>query len=329
MANSCKFWLEKYRPATLDDIIGQDNIIPILKNQIERKNISNMIFCGNPSVGKTSVAEAFAKTIFNNDIYPDRVLEMNASAERGIKSVRDRIKKFAQSIVAIHSDIIPLKLVILDEADCLTKESQYALRRIIEDSTHNTRFILICNYHDKIISEIISRFDFIYFKNITKKDIQSYTLNILNKENIEINDKINEIIDNNNNLRVIINQIQMIVTSKRYLEPTTTNISWIAYLDQNTVSLSEINKLIEEDIKNSILVNDILSCLTDHIYDNYFDHPKAFDMLFIMTNFVVNVTNKTNVITQLCCCVDYIACILRKQQGEVCNLLYDDTMIFS
>ena len=324
---SCKFWLEKYRPTTLDDVVGQDDIIPILKKQIAQRTINNMIFCGNPSVGKTSVAEAFAQSIFNKQIYPDRVLEMNASAERGIKSVRDKIKKFAQAVVFDNSDIIPLKLVILDEADCLTKESQYALRRIIEDSIHNTRYILICNYHDKIISEIISRFDFIYFKNIAKDDIRQYVMNILKKENVEVNDFIHNIIDNNNNLRVIVNQIQMNVQSNKHLDYSVHHSSWIKELGNHNTKLSDINRYINEDIQNGILVTTILEDLTDYIYNEYFDHPKAFDMMFIMTNFVVNSSNNSNVIVQLCCCIDYIACILRTQD-DVCDLLYDDTIIF-
>src|SRR5216684_1108209 len=142
-------WVEKYRPAKLSAIVNQKEIVGSLKSLL--KNTSEMphlLFSGSAGVGKTTTALCLAKEILG-DSWRDHTLELNASDERGISMVRDRVKKFAR--FSGLDTKIPFKLIILDEADEMTSDAQTALRRIIEDTARYCRFILIANNISKII----------------------------------------------------------------------------------------------------------------------------------------------------------------------------------
>ena len=122
--------------------------------------VPHLLMYGPPGTGKTSTVLALAKDIFGADFFRQRVLELNASDDRGIAVVREKIKKFAQRKIARHPDgrnIPQLQLVILDEADSMTVDAQAALRRIIEAHAKTTRFCIICNYISKIIDPLASR----------------------------------------------------------------------------------------------------------------------------------------------------------------------------
>ncbi len=176
---------EKYRPHKLDNIIGQDNIIKRLKVYVVTGNLPHLIFSGPPGVGKTTAGIALAKELYGND-YTSNFIEINASDERGIGVVRDRIKKYA-SVSAINSDKnVDFKIIFLDEADALTNDAQGALRRVIEKFTHSCRFILSCNYSSKIIDPIQSRCAVYRFKRLQSKDIISRCKYIADQEKIKI-----------------------------------------------------------------------------------------------------------------------------------------------
>jgi len=162
-------WVEKYRPSTLNEVVSQEEVIETLKNSIITKNIPHLIFFGPSGCGKTSSILALSKDIFK-ERFKNRVIELNASDERGISIIRDKIKKYAKySVNKKKNDTIPpWKIIILDEADSMTSESQFALRRIIEEYSHVTRFCIICNYHNKIINPIVSRCSLFRFKPINK-----------------------------------------------------------------------------------------------------------------------------------------------------------------
>lgn len=202
-------WVEKYRPQKLSQIKTQNNVIESLKNGIITKNIPHLIFYGSSGCGKTSTIIALAKELFGK-YFHNRVIELNASDERGIGAVREKIKTYAKQSISHNDDIPPWKLIILDEADTMTSDSQFALRRIIEEYSNITRFCFICNYHNKIIDPIISRCSLFNFKQITNEDIKTKLNEICICENFNcpksIIDKIINI--SRGDLRKAINYLQ-------------------------------------------------------------------------------------------------------------------------
>src|SRR5262245_24300729 len=164
-------WSEKYRPRKLSEVVNQKEIIKGISNMIKTPDIPNMLFSGPAGVGKTSTALCIAMELLGED-WKKNTLELNASDERGIKMVRERVKEFAASIkLANDKDFDKPKIIILDEADEMTSEAQTALRRIIEDSARTTRFIIICNYLSQIIEPIQSRCVVFRFTRILKEDV--------------------------------------------------------------------------------------------------------------------------------------------------------------
>ena len=168
-------WVEKYRPKTVNDVSHQDEVVDSLRKSIEQNSLPHLIFYGSPGTGKTSTILAAARDLFGAD-YKSRVMELNASDERGIAVVRTKIKSFAQlavgagkerkdasggaagsSSAAQGSSPPPYKLIILDEADSMTTDAQSALRRTMETYSKVTRFCIICNYISRLIPPIASR----------------------------------------------------------------------------------------------------------------------------------------------------------------------------
>ncbi|EKF84666.1 replication factor C small subunit [Methanobacterium formicicum] len=145
-------WVEKYRPQTLDEVVGQDHIIHRLKQYINEANMPNLMFTGPAGVGKTTTAIALAKAMLG-EYWKQNFLELNASDARGIETVRKDIKSFCR-LKAVGS---PFRIIFLDEVDNMTKDAQHALRREMEMYTKTSSFILSCNYSSKIIDPIQSR----------------------------------------------------------------------------------------------------------------------------------------------------------------------------
>ncbi len=185
MNNANLPWIEKYRPSTLNDVIGQSHVTPRLKGYIKDKNVPNMMFTGPAGVGKTSSAIALAKEIFGVH-YERNFLELNASDDRGIDVVRNVIKDFARP-PPLEANF---KIIFLDESDSLTNDAQHALRRTMEKYTKTCRFILSCNYSSKIIEPIQSRCVVFRFTPIEKQDIIDKLDSILKKEGKNVDSKV-------------------------------------------------------------------------------------------------------------------------------------------
>ncbi|MDD3977181.1 MAG: replication factor C small subunit [Methanomicrobium sp.] len=177
-------WIEKYRPRTLDDVVGQTGIVERLKNYVAAKSLPHLLFTGTAGIGKTTSAVALAREFFGDD-WQVNFRELNASDERGIDVVRNQIKQFART--APMGDAT-FKILFLDEADALTNDAQSALRRTMENYAQTCRFILSCNYSSKIIDPIQSRCAIYRFKPLDREAITEEISRICKNEGLTISD---------------------------------------------------------------------------------------------------------------------------------------------
>lgn len=180
-------WVEKYRPRKLNDVVFQDDLISMLKKSIITGDLPHLLFYGPPGTGKTSTILAIARELFGPKLIKERVIELNASDERGIGVVRTKIKNFAKTAIGGSEPGFPsppFKIIILDEADSMTTEAQSALRKIMESNSKITRFCFICNYINQIIEPIISRCAKFRFRPLKNPPIVKRLKYIAKKENI-------------------------------------------------------------------------------------------------------------------------------------------------
>ena len=218
MSLSNVMWVEKYRPKKISEIVNQKEIMgslgALLKNQSE---MPHLLFSGSAGVGKTSTAICISRDILGKH-WQNYSLELNASDERGIGMVREKVKKFSR-FAGLDTEI-PFKIIILDEADEMTSDAQTALRRIIEDTAKYCRFILIANNLSKIIEPIQSRCVVFKFTKISDKEILSQLKSIGKKEKIKADEKgLNAICDyTDGDLRHAINILQAAASSGNVTE---------------------------------------------------------------------------------------------------------------
>lgn len=201
-----EIWTEKYRPLALEHVVGQAEIVSRLKAFVKNKSLQNLLFSGPAGTGKTTCALAIARELFGEG-WRANILELNASDERGIDVIRNKVKDFART-KPLSS--VPYKIIYLDESDALTREAQQALRRTMENYTHTCRFILSANYASKIIDPIQSRCAVFRFALLTDKDISERLHLIAKSENIHIDEKaVNAILElSMGDLRTAINLMQ-------------------------------------------------------------------------------------------------------------------------
>ena len=177
-------WVEKYRPWTLDELADHKEIKQRLKLLIEKKaELPHMLFAGPPGSGKTTTALIIARQLLGEE-WRDYTLSLNASDERGIDVVRERVKTFAR--FSDRREGVPFRLVILDECDEMTNDAQTALRRIMEETSAYTRFILVCNYSSGIIEPLQSRCVIFRFQRYDEEAVVSYIREIASKEKVKV-----------------------------------------------------------------------------------------------------------------------------------------------
>jgi replication factor C small subunit len=181
-------WIEKYRPKMLDEVVNQKETIAGIQALLKTPaTMPHFLFAGPPGTGKSTVALCIARQLMGES-FRKLVLELNASDERGIGVVRERIKGFSQIIQSAPSGV-QFGLVILDESDEMTKDAQTALRRIMETASRTCRFILICNYQSGIIEPIQSRCSVFRFKQLDEADATAYLERICKAEKIQADSK--------------------------------------------------------------------------------------------------------------------------------------------
>jgi replication factor C small subunit len=178
-------WVEKYRPKTLDEVVDLKDIVESLKSFMKNpKTMPHLLLAGIPGTGKTTLALCIARELFGQN-WKTFTLELNASDERGIDTVRDRVKDFSRYSRAAFGNV-PFALIILDESDQMTGPAQTALRRIMETSSRTSRFILICNQSGKIIEPIQSRCAIFRFSKLDRKAMVEHLCWIAGKENVKL-----------------------------------------------------------------------------------------------------------------------------------------------
>lgn len=175
-------WIEKYRPQDFSEMKGQTEIVSRVKKFVETKNMPHLLFAGPAGIGKTTLALIIAKKMFGEQ-WRHNFLELNASDERGIDIIRNKVKDFARTRAIGDA---PFKIIYLDESDALTSEAQQALRRTMENYTKTCRFILSCNYSSKIIDPIQSRCVMFRFKPLAKEEIFEIITKISKQEGVEV-----------------------------------------------------------------------------------------------------------------------------------------------
>lgn len=215
-------WTEKYRPATFEEVVGQQEIIKRIRSLVQSLNIPHLLFAGPAGTGKSTLALIIVKQLFGKN-WKENYLELNASDERGIDVVRQKVKDFARTKAL---GTVPFKVIFLDEADALTKEAQQALRRTMENYSNTCRFVMSCNYSSRIIDPIQSRCVVFRFKLLEKKDIKQRIEIIAKGESLNLADDAFETIyeSSEGDCRKAINLIQATASISPNVTPEMINL---------------------------------------------------------------------------------------------------------
>jgi len=257
-------WVEKYRPNTLDNYVGNENIKKSISAYLNQNDIQNLIFYGPAGTGKTTLAKIIVKNLDCDYLY------INASDERGIETIRDKVSGFASTM-----SFTPLKVIILDEADFLTIQAQASLRNVIETFSRTTRFILTCNYIERVIDPLQSRCQTLKVIPPSKQDIVYHIIDILKKENLGMGADDLKLVINQHypDIRKVLNTLQV------------SNVEGDTIIVDKTtlVSSSYMRKVLKELSDDKPRFNNIRQIIADanvqdfeELYRYLYDHAHIF-----------------------------------------------------
>ncbi len=297
-------WTEKYRPKKLDEIIGQEKTVKRLKGFVEKESIPNLLFAGMQGTGKTTAAHASVKEL---DL-KNNFIELNASDERGIDTIRVKIKEFARTRPMGDAEF---KIILLDEADALTKDAQQALRRTMEKYSKTCRFILDCNYSSKIIEPIQSRCVMFRFKPLGEKDVKKYLERIAKGEQLKLDEKASESIfkECGGDLRKATNILQAAASiDKNIIEDVilevigkakTKDIQELLNLALEGKFLKAREKLFDLMITQGVSAEDLLKQIYSGIYDLDISDDNKIKIIKLLGDYEFRVVEGSNPMIQL------------------------------
>jgi replication factor C subunit 3/5 len=270
-------WVEKYRPTNINNIISHDQNIYTIKKLLEADSLPHLLFHGSPGTGKTSTILALASHIYGKNLRL-MVMKLDASDDRGINSVREDIKEFAEKSNMFQKGV---RLIILDEVDSMTFDAQFALRRIIEKYSETIRFCLICNYENKIIPAIRSRCANFRFSNIDNKHICQKLQQIIDIEKLNYDPSIINIIAqlSKGDLRKSINLLQSISMQNEIITPE------LCYITAGIPTNDDILYILSILSNNSIDFNNAYNIINEIINNN------NYSLSFILKEIVVEIIN--------------------------------------
>ena len=261
-------WIEKYRPVSVENILYNEKIINCINKFIDRKELPNMIFCGPPGTGKTSLITSIAKKYYG-DNFNMMTLIINASEERGIETVRNTITQFcSKKSFKEDNQILPFKLVILDEIDSMTCEAQSILRKVVSEFTRTVRFCFMFNVNNRIDPGIISQCTTFIFKPFNENCLKDFIENISKKENMILSNKSTDLIikKSNGDLRKLLNILQSI---KMYVS-----------------NKNKLHKKIKESIVSEVLCSPLSQTINEII--NFFQKNSLNDSIEYFNSIIKN-----------------------------------------
>lgn len=285
-------WIEKYRPQTIEDVLGHNENINTIKNLLNNNSLPHLLFYGSPGTGKTSTIITLVKQIYGINVRL-MTMKLDASDDRGINSVREDIKSFAEKS---NMFIQGVRLIILDEVDSMTFDAQFALRRIIEKYSTLIRFCLICNYENKIIPAIKSRCANFRFNNIDDKYIICKLNLIAKNENITFDDNVLDTIAylSRGDLRKAINLFQILFMQTNHITVS------LCYQTYNYPTQNEIKNifslLTDTNLDFCFTCTEIKNIITEY---NYMLTTIIYELLLTIINTQDILINSCDIIIEL------------------------------
>jgi DNA polymerase III delta prime subunit len=300
-------WVEKYRSKSVENYVGNEKIKSIIQTAIEKNDIQNMILYGTPGTGKTTLAKLIVNSLNCDYLY------LNASDEKGMDVMRDKVKGFASS-----ASFKPLKIVILDEADFIRVDSQALLRNVIETFSLNTRFILTCNYIDRIIDPLQSRCKVLEIVPPSKVEVAKHVSKVLDTEQVQYKledlaaivnkfyPDIRKILNtcqfslNNNILSIdsssLVSNIYIDKVIDELKKPNSSSLKNIRQIiaDSNTENYDELYKMLYGKIDEFSLGNEgeIIILLEEYLYHSSFRLDKEINVVACLARILQLITKK-------------------------------------